>query len=151
MAKGEDGIESCEPKNTPGAKSPASKAEGMQMKKADGSGGEMSAVNLKNTPGAKSPASKEQGSGSEGPKSMAKTETGKIESCEPKNTPGAKSPASKAEGMQMEKSENTEVELLKSELELKKLKKQQCKEFLTKLAKKTAPQGKAITSLGCYR
>lgn len=147
MAKGEDGIESCEPKNTPGAKSPASKAEGMQMKKADGSGGEMSDCEPHNTPGAKSPASKEQGSGSEGPKSMAKTETGKIESCEPKNTPGAKSPASKAEGMQMEKSENTEVELLKSELETQKKQFEAVQEFLTKLVKKTAPQGKAITSL----
>ena len=118
MSKAE--ITSCEPGKTPGAKSPASKAEGVQMNKADGCGGEMAASDPHNTPGAKSPASKEQGSGSEGPKSMAKTETGKIESCEPKNTPGAKSPASKAEGMQMEKSENTEVELLKSELQLRK-------------------------------
>jgi predicted DsbA family dithiol-disulfide isomerase len=78
---------------------------------------------------------------------MAKTETGKIESCEPKNTPGAKSPASKAEGMQMEKSENTEVELLKSELAAERAEKAAIKEFLTALAKKTAPQGKAITSL----
>ena len=70
---------------------------------------------------------------------MAKTETGKIESCEPKKTPGAKSPASKAEGMQMEKSENTEVELLKSELEKPK-KIEAIKEFLTALAKKTAPK-----------
>ncbi len=142
MSKAE--ITSCEPKNTPGAKSPASKAEGQQMNKADGCGGEMSASTPKDTPGVKSPASKEQDSVS---KEMAKTETGKIESCEPKNTPGAKSPASKAEGMQMEKSENTEVELLKSELETQKKNFEAVQEFLTKLVKKTAPQGKAITSL----
>jgi hypothetical protein len=99
----------------------------------------------KDTPGAKSPASKEQDNPNL--QEMAKTETGKIESCEPKKTPGAKSPASKAEGMQMEKSENTEVELLKSELAAEKAEKAAIKEFLTALAKKTAPQGKAITSL----
>lgn len=144
MAKGEDGIERCEPKDTPGAKSPASKAGGMQMKKSDGNGGEMSSSEPKDTPGAKSPASKEQDSVS---KEMAKTETGKVERCEPKNTPGAKSEASKAEGMQMEKSEKTEVELLKSELETQKKNFEAVQEFLTKLVKKTAPQGKAITSL----
>jgi hypothetical protein len=101
----------------------------------------MSASEPKDTPGAKSPASKASGN------QMAKTETGKIESSEPKNTPGAKSPASKAEGMQMEKSENTEVELLKSELAAEKAEKAAIKDFLTALAKKTAPQGKAITSL----
>jgi hypothetical protein len=142
MSKAE--IESCEPKNTPGAKSPASKAEGMQMNKADGCGGEMSASNPKGSPGAKSPASTEQDNLS---KEMAKTETGKIESCEPGKTPGAKSPASTAEGMQMEKSEKTEVELLKSELETQKKNFEAVQEFLTKLVKKTAPQGKAITSL----
>jgi len=144
-------IESCEPKNSPGAKSPASKAEGMQMKKADGCGGEMSASNPKGSPGAKSPASLEQDKVS---KEMHKTETGKIESCQPGKTPGAKSPASKAEGVQMEKSENQEIELLKSELEAEKASKEDLKknfeavqEFLTKLVKKTAPQGKAITEL----
>jgi catalase len=39
MAKAE--IESCEPKDTPGAKSPASNSDSSQMKKADGCGGEM--------------------------------------------------------------------------------------------------------------
>jgi hypothetical protein len=47
----------------------------------------------------------------------------------------------------MEKSENTEVELLKSELETQKKNFEAVQEFLTKLVKKTAPQGKAITSL----
>lgn len=142
MSKAE--IESCEPGKTPGAKSPASKADGMQMNKADGCGGEMSASNPKGSPGAKSPASTEQDSVS---KEMAKTETGKVESCEPGKTPGAKSPASKAEGMQMEKSEKTEAELLKSENETLKKNFEAVQDFLTKLVKKTAPQGKAITSL----
>jgi hypothetical protein len=144
MAKAE--IESCEPKDTPGAKSPASQADRFTDEKSRWLWWRnVVASQPKDTPGAKSPASKEQGQ----PllRSMAKTETGKIESCEPKKTPGAKSPASKAEGMQMEKSENTEVELLKSELAAEKAEKAAIKEFLTALAKKTAPQGKAITSL----
>ena len=72
---------------------------------------------------------------------------GEMSASNPKETPGAKSPASKAEGMQMEKSENTEVELLKSELETQKKNFEAVQEFLTKLVRKTAPQGKAITSL----
>jgi hypothetical protein len=140
-------ITPSEPKNTPGAKSPASKANG-ELLKADGSGGEMSSSNPKNTPGAKSPASKEQDSVS---KEMAKTETGKIEACAPGKTPGAKSPASKAEGVQMdggmEKSENQEVDLLKAENETLKKNFDAVQEFLTHLVKKTAPQGKAIISL----
>ena len=47
----------------------------------------------------------------------------------------------------MEKSENTEVDLLKSENETLKKNFEAVQEFLTKLVKKTAPQGKAITSL----
>lgn len=144
-------ISRCEPGKLPGAKSPASDAHGKEMNKADGCGGEMSASNPKGSPGAKSPASMEQDKLS---KEMHKTETGKIEACAPGKTPGAKSPASKAEGMQMEKSENPEVELLKSELAAEQAAKEDLKknfeavqEFLTKLVKKTAPQGKAITSL----
>jgi len=72
---------------------------------------------------------------------------GEMSACEPKNVPGAKSPASAADGDQMNKSENTEVELLKSELAAEKAEKAAIKDFLTALAKKTAPQGKAITSL----
>lgn len=82
---------------------------------------------------------------------------GKIESTgEPKGSPGAKSPASKVEGVQMEKSEqNTEVELLKSELNGVTNKYEELKKnfdavaaFLTKLVeKKAAPAPKAITSL----
>jgi len=72
---------------------------------------------------------------------------GEESACAPKDGPGAKSPASKAEGMQMEKSENTEMELLKSELAAEKAEKAAIKEFLTALAKKTVPQGKAINSL----
>ena len=95
------------------------------------------------------------------PAEMSKNEAeghkngGEISACGPKDVPGAKSEASKAEGMQMEKSENTEVELLKSELAAAKAEKEELKknheavkEFLTKLvAKKIAPQGKAVTSL----
>ena len=114
------------------------------MNKADGCGGEMSASAPKGSPGAKSSASMEQDKVS---KEMHKTETGKVEACAPGKTPGAKSPSSKAEGVQMEKSENTEVELLKSELAVERAEKAAIKEFLTALAKKTAPQGKAITSL----
>lgn len=65
-----------------------------------------------------------------------------------------KSEAIEAHGDKMEKSENTELELLKSELESEKTKHEELKknfeavqEFLGKLAQKTAPQGKAITSL----
>ncbi len=92
---------------------------------------------------------KEKDMGTDGHKSG-----GEESACEPKDTPGAKSPASKAEGMQMEKSENQEVELLKSELAVSKAQGEELKknydavqEFLTKLVKKTAPQAKAITSL----
>jgi hypothetical protein len=72
---------------------------------------------------------------------------GEMSACEPKDGPGAKSPASKADGEQMEKSENQEVELLKSELNAQKKNFEAFQELLTKLVKKTAPQGKAITSL----
>jgi len=72
---------------------------------------------------------------------------GEMSADAPSKTPGAKSPASKADGEQMEKSENTEVELLKNELAAEKAEKAAIKEFLTALAKKTVPQGKAITSL----
>lgn len=73
----------------------------------------------------------------------------------PKAVPGAKSPASKVEGVQMEKSENTEVELLKSEGLAKDAKIEGLQKsldavsaFITKLVeKRVAPQGKAITSL----
>lgn len=73
----------------------------------------------------------------------------------PTKSPGAKSPASKVEGVQMNKSENTEVELLKSELEASKASNEELKknfdkatEVLAKLVSKVSvPQGKAITSL----
>jgi len=71
---------------------------------------------------------------------------GEMSASAPHGAEGAKSEASKAEGMQMEKSEK-EVSLLKSELESEKAKLEAVKEFLTKLVKKTVPQGKAITSL----
>lgn len=137
---------SADPHGPEGKVSDASKEQDA-MTKADGCGGEMGASAPNGPKGALSPASKEQDD-------ISKTETGKVESCEPKKTPGTKSPASKADGVQMEKSENKEVDLLKSELEAEKAKGADLKknfeavqEFLTKLAKKTAPQGKAITSL----
>lgn len=81
---------------------------------------------------------------------------GQIEAQAPSNTPGAKSEASKANGDKMNKSEgNTEVELLKSELDATNTKFEELKKnydavaaFLTKLVeKKSAPAAKAITSL----
>jgi hypothetical protein len=94
------------------------------------------------------------------PAEMSKNEAeghkngGEMSACEPKDVPGAKSPASKADGDQMQKSENQEVELLKTELNAQKANNEDLKknfeavqEFLTHLVKKTAPQGKAITSL----
>lgn len=87
------------------------------------------------------------------PAEMSKNEAeghkngGEMSACEPKDVPGAKSEASKAHGDKMEKSENQEVELLKSELETQKKYVEGIQEFLTKLVKKSAPQGKAITSL----
>lgn len=94
------------------------------------------------------------------PAEMSKNEAeghkngGEMSTCEPKDTPGAKSTASDAHGDKMEKSENNEFDLLKSELEAEKAEKADLKknfeavqEFLTKLVKKTVPQGKAITSL----
>jgi hypothetical protein len=86
----------------------------------------------------------------EKPKDMGTAEHksgGEMSASAPHGAEGAKSPASKAEGMQMEKSENQDVSLLKSELEAEKAKFKAVQEFLTKLVKKTAPQGKAITSL----
>ena len=47
----------------------------------------------------------------------------------------------------MEKSENVEVDLLKAENESLKKNFEAVQEFLTALVRKTAPQGKAITSL----
>jgi hypothetical protein len=73
----------------------------------------------------------------------------------PHSVPGAKSPASKVEGVQMEKSENTELELAKAETAQANAKVENLQKsldavsaFLTKLVeKKVAPQGKAITTL----
>lgn len=115
------GIEGAEPHNSLGAKSPASDANGAKINKSE----------------------------------AARRNGGKIEEQAPSNSPGAKSPASKADGVQMQKSENTEVELLKSELGSAKKDYEELKKnydgvaaFLTKLLeKKTAPAGKAITSM----
>lgn len=73
----------------------------------------------------------------------------------PHSVPGAKSPASKVEGVQMEKSENTAVELAKAETAAANAKAESLQksldlatQFLTKLVeRKVAPQGKAITTL----
>jgi len=138
------------PHGSPGAKSPASKEQdkiGKEIKKADGCGGEMSENAPHGSPGAKADATKTQDE-------ISKTETGKIEANPPKGSPGPKSEASKAHGVQMSKSENTEVELLKSEVEAQKAKNDELKksldavtEFIGKLSKKIAPPAKAITSL----
>jgi len=88
------------------------------------------------------------------PAEVKRENGGKIEAAAPHNALGAKSPASKVEGVQMEKSES-EVALLKSEVEAQKVKAEGLQKsldavsaFLTKLVeKKVAPAGKAITSL----
>lgn len=125
------GIEGQEPNNSPGAKSPASDANGAKINAS--------------------------------PKKMDKSEHarrngGEISGQEPSGSPGEKSPASKSQGnlSNMEKSENQEVELLKSELETQKAKFEDLKknydgvaEFLNKFiaATKKAPPAKAITSV----
>lgn len=128
VQKSEDGlIKPCQPSGSPGAKTPASAANGEKIN-----------VGLH-----KAEPTRESG--------------GKIESSPvPKSSPGAKSPASKVEGVQMEKSETSpEVELLKNEVAAEKAKTESLQKnldavsaFLTKLVeKKVAPAGKAITSL----
>lgn len=172
MSKGElkahhDAIMKCvEPGGAPhgaeGPVSPASKeqdeiAKGglspeqikAKLKKADGCGGEMSANEPKGSPGAKSPASKDQKNLDD----LEKVETGKIEANAPKGSPGAQSPASKDQKnlsnmeKSMNKTEVSENDLLKAENETLKKNFEAVTEFLTKLVKKTAPAGKAITSL----
>jgi hypothetical protein len=150
VQKNEDGIESSEPHNALGPKSPASAANGEKIN-----------VGLKkNALGAKSPASDANGDkinvGLKKSDEERRGNGGKMSaSPPPKSSPGAKSPASKVEGVQMGKSEtDSEVQLLKSEFEAQKAKSETLQktldgvtEFLTKLAKKTsAPQGKAVTS-----
>jgi hypothetical protein len=123
------GIEGQEPNNSPGAKSPASDANGAKIN-----------------------ASPKKLDKSE----HARRNGGEITGQEPNNSPGAKSPASKAQGVQMEKSENQELELLKGELADKTAKLEELQknyggvaEFLTRFvaATRKAPEGKAITSL----
>jgi hypothetical protein len=172
MSKGElkahhDAIMKCiEPGDAPhGAEGPVSGASKEQdeiakgglspeqikakLKKADGCGGEISSNEPKGSPGAKSPASKDQKNLDD----LEKVETGKIEANAPKGSPGSQSPASKDQKnlsnmeKSMEKTEVTEVQLLKSENESLKKNFEAVTEFLTKLVKKTAPAGKAITSL----
>lgn len=73
----------------------------------------------------------------------------------PHSVPGAKSPASKVEGVQMNKSENAELELAKAETAQANAKVDNLQKsldavsaILTKMVeKKNAPAGKAITSL----
>jgi hypothetical protein len=117
------GIEGQEPNNSPGAKSPASKAKGVQMGKSE----------------------------------HARRNGGKIEGQAPSGSPGAKAPATKDQGnlTNMEKSENTELELAKAEANEAKTKAETLQksldlatQFLSKLLEKRgAPQGKAITEL----
>lgn len=147
MAKAE--IEQETPGKIPGAKSEASKAHGEVNKSEHANGGEMEGCEPGKIPGAKSEASDAHG------KEINKAE---IEACPPGKTPGAKSEASDAHGKEinksMEKSENTGTDLLKSENDTLKSENAQLKKnfeavegFLKKLVEKTAPQGKAITSL----
>lgn len=109
-----------------------------------------------NTPGAKSAASNANGA-KINKSERARRNGGKIEDQAPGKTPGAKSPASNAsKAVQMHKSEDMTVELLKSELEAEKAASAELKksfdkatELLTNFVKKvTVPQGKAITELG---
>jgi hypothetical protein len=150
MVKGEIEQEQA-PRKLPGAKSEASKGQEGINKAEHSSGGEIEKECIRKSPGAKSEASDTHG------KEINKAER-EIEPCPPGKLPGAKSEASDAHGKEinksMEKSENTATDLLKSELEAKEAELSQLKknfdavqEFLAKLVKKTAPQGKAITSL----
>lgn len=116
------GIEGQEPNNSPGAKSPASKADGVQMGKSEHArrnGGKIEEQAPHNSPGAKSPASKAEGV------QMHKSENAELE-------------LAKAETA----AANAKVENLQKSLDA-------VSAILTKLVeKKVAPQGKAITELG---
>jgi hypothetical protein len=126
VQKNEDGIEASEPHGTVGPESEASDAHGDKIN-----------VGLKKN--------EKERRGNGGQMSAQKP---------PKQSPGAKSPASKVEGVQMGKSEDTQNDLLKSEVEAQKAKVDTLQktldgvtEFLTKLVAKTnVPQGKAVTS-----
>lgn len=121
VQKSEDCIESCAPGKTPGAKSEDSKANGEKINKSE----------------------------------HERRNGGNIEASAAGKTPGAKSEDSNAHGDKINKSESTkEIELLKSEFQASKAKNEELKknfeavsEFLTKLVKKTVPQGKAIYSM----
>jgi len=119
--KKDGGIEDAPPHNTPGAKSPASDANGAKINKSEfdrRNGGEIDAQALKNTPGAKSPASKADGV------QMQKSENIEAE---------------------LLKSEHTTL-LAKHEDLQKRF--DAVANFLTQLVeKRVAPAGKAITSM----
>jgi hypothetical protein len=118
------GIEGQEPSNSPGAKSPASNANGAKINKSEHdrrNGGKIETQEPSNSPGAKSPASKEQGCATDMEKSEKSTET------------------------ELLKSELSTVNAKYDEL---KKTFDGVAAFLTKLVeKKPAPAAKAITSL----
>jgi hypothetical protein len=117
------GIEGQEPNNSPGAKSPASDANGAKINKAEHdrrNGGKIEEQMPNNSPGSKSPASKVQGSASD----MEKSENAELELLK--------------------------AELSAKDAKYEELKKtfDGVAAFLTKLVeKKAAPAAKAITSL----
>lgn len=115
------GIEGQEPNNSPGAKSPASDANGDKINKSEAArrnGGKIEGQEPNNSPGAKSPAS---------------------------DANGAK--MNKSEGNTEVELVKAELETTKTELETMKKQFEGVTAFLTKFVEKTAPAQKAITSL----
>lgn len=115
------GIEGCEPHNSPGAKSPASDANGAKINKSEAArrnGGKIEAQAPANSPGAKSPASKADGV--------------QMEKSEQNNEELLKSELSAVSAKYEDLKKNFDAVAA----------------FLTKLVeKKTAPAAKAITNL----
>jgi hypothetical protein len=166
IQKNEDGIEPSAPKNSLGAKSPASNANGdktnIGLNKSAGNNGPNG--NIEECAPCNALGAKSADSDAHGDKinvglnkgEAARRNGGKIEESAPKNSPGAKSADSDAHGEKinvglhksegnMEKSEN---ELLKAENEKLQKTLDTATAILTKLVEKRgAPAGKAITSL----
>jgi len=143
-----------EPMGSPGPKAPATEPQPAVQKSEDGL---IERQDPKGSPGPKSEASAfDADKLTKWKKSEHTRQSGGeiTKDPEPKCSPGPKSEASKVEG-QMEKSENTNEELLKAELSESKQKLETLQKnfdavaaFLTKLVeKKVAPAAKAITSL----
>ena len=141
MSKAE--ISNCEPKNTPGAKSPASKAEGVQMNKADGCGGEMAASiqkpQVRNRRLAKNKTISPQRWQR---RKRVKSNPVNLKILQELSHLLAKLKECKWKNRKTQKSNFLSLNLKKQKKNFEAM-----QEFLTNLVKKSAPQGKAITSL----